>query len=59
MRDRCNKNDWQHFVGDKSPTVHVRCHGGANVQGREKIIKKKKLIYFSKFTDTFGSIIHL
>lgn len=46
MRDRCNKNDWQHFVGDKSPTVHVRCHGGANVQGREKIIKKKKINIF-------------
>lgn len=34
MCDRCYKNDWQHFVGDKPSSVHVRSHGGANVQGR-------------------------
>lgn len=35
MRNSCYKNDRQHFAGDQSSTVHVRCNGGANVQGRE------------------------
>lgn len=34
MCNRCYKNDWKHFVGDKSSAIHVRRHGSANVQGR-------------------------
>lgn len=34
MRDRCNKNDRQHFVGHIITTVYVRGHGRSNVQGR-------------------------
>lgn len=37
MRDCSYKDDWKHFAGDKSTPIHVRCHGGANVQGREKL----------------------
>lgn len=34
VRDRCHQNDRQHFVGNLIATVHVRCHGSPNVQGR-------------------------
>lgn len=34
MRDRCNQNDWKHFVGNVLASIHVRGHGSANVQGR-------------------------
>lgn len=34
MRDRCNQNDRQHFIGNVLTTVHVCRHGSANVQGR-------------------------
>lgn len=35
MRDRSYKDDRKHFAGDQSTPIHVRCHGSANVQGRE------------------------
>lgn len=35
MRDRSYKDDREHFAGDQSTAIHVRCHGSANVQGRE------------------------
>lgn len=34
VRDRCNQNDRQHFVGNVLAPIHVRGHGSANVQGR-------------------------
>lgn len=34
VRDRCNQNDRQHFVGHVIATVHVCGDGRANVQGR-------------------------
>lgn len=34
MRDRCNQNDRQHFVGHIITTIYVRGHGRSNVQGR-------------------------
>lgn len=39
MRDRCNQNDRQHFVGHVVTTVHVRGHGRSNVQGRGLILQ--------------------
>lgn len=34
VRDRCNQNDRQHFVGNIIATIHVCRHGSPNVQGR-------------------------
>lgn len=34
VRDRCNQNDREHFVGNIIATIHVRGHGSPNVQGR-------------------------
>lgn len=50
MRDRCYKNNWQHFVGDKSTAIHVRCNGSANVQGRGSF----EYFEFFLLNDTFG-----
>lgn len=45
MRDRCNKNDRQHFIGDKSSAIHVCGYGGANVQGRVILYEYIRVIH--------------
>lgn len=40
VRDRCNQNDREHFVGNIIATIHVCRHGSPNVQGRGHFLRK-------------------